>query len=112
MTTGTRGRRRHPRHQTPLLRATARREEGWCVRVRVMTGNGGPTMRVDDDDDSTPHHRCEQLLAGWIRGAEEATRWGNDSQHDATGCPPSACGRLLFTFFRSYFCHSTKEYIS
>jgi hypothetical protein len=39
-TTGTRGRRQRPRHQTPLLRATARREEGWCVRV--MTGRGGP----------------------------------------------------------------------
>jgi hypothetical protein len=43
------------------LPATARREEGWCVRV--MTGRGGPT-RVDDDDASTPHHRCEQLRAG------------------------------------------------
>jgi hypothetical protein len=98
-----------------------------------MTGRGGPTTRVDDND-STPHHRCEQLLAGWIWGAEEATRWGADSQRDTMGGAPPQHGKeghdrappafprvaVYFVFFsfivifvivqRSIY-HSIKEYI-
>jgi hypothetical protein len=60
-TTGTKGdddtHSTRPLHYEELLV-----EEGWCIRV--MTGRGGPTTRLNDD--STPHHGCEQLLAGWI----------------------------------------------
>jgi hypothetical protein len=117
--TGMWGRRRGPRYQTPPLQATAHSKENWCVWV--MTGRGGPTTRVDND--STPHHRCEQLLTGWIWGAEEATRWGLTRGTTQREEPPRhgkeghtrhpACGHLFrFLFFCSYFCRSTKEYIA
>jgi len=53
-----RGRQWCPQHQTPLLWATAHREEGWCIWGRNENGEGGSPAP------DTCH--CKHLLAGGI----------------------------------------------
>ena len=61
----------HPPHEepegavqpapAPRLRALL---AGWIARGMTTTSQG------DNDNDASPHHRCEQLLAGWIMGCK------------------------------------------
>jgi hypothetical protein len=53
-----------------------------------LSNDEGGTNDEGDNDDSTPHHGCKQLLAGWIWGAEEATHDGGltgTTQHKEPG---------------------------
>jgi hypothetical protein len=108
-TTGTRGRRRPPRHQTPPLRATARREEGWCIRV--MTGRGAqrgstttapPTTAASNCSQGgygMPRRRCDGVLTRGATQREEPPRHGKEGHDRAPPAFPRVAVYFRFSSF-------------
>jgi hypothetical protein len=67
---------------------------------------------ISNDEEGTNNEGQRQHDGGLTCGATQQGEPGKEGA-TTTGRPPSVCGCLLcFSFFRSYFCHSTKEYIS